>query len=57
MYICHRRQSFRKRNKIYDRSCEPNVGIIRGFWDHQDFRAPHICFFSSRKIQAKEEIW
>ncbi|KAL8562887.1 hypothetical protein ACOMHN_004579 [Nucella lapillus] len=36
--------------------CEPNLVPVKVFVDHQDLRFPRICFFSSRHINAYEEL-
>lgn len=43
-------------SRFINHLCEPNLIPVRVFMSHQDLRFPRIAFFSSRHIQAGEEI-
>ncbi|MEE6504984.1 hypothetical protein FKM82_005399 [Ascaphus truei] len=43
-------------SRFINHLCEPNLLPVRVFMSHQDLRFPRIGFFSSRTIQAGEEI-
>ncbi|XP_061459611.1 histone-lysine N-methyltransferase EHMT1 isoform X2 [Rhineura floridana] len=43
-------------SRFINHFCEPNLIAVRVFMSHQDLRFPRIAFFSSRPIQAGEEI-
>ncbi|XP_063172469.1 histone-lysine N-methyltransferase EHMT1 isoform X3 [Candoia aspera] len=43
-------------SRFINHFCEPNLIAVRVFMSHQDLRFPRIAFFSSRHIQAGEEI-
>ncbi|XP_075041868.1 histone-lysine N-methyltransferase EHMT1 isoform X2 [Mixophyes fleayi] len=43
-------------SRFINHLCEPNLLPVRVFMSHQDLRFPRIAFFSSRQIQAGEEI-
>ncbi|KAJ7308066.1 hypothetical protein JRQ81_008571 [Phrynocephalus forsythii] len=43
-------------SRFINHFCEPNLIAVRVFMSHQDLRFPRIAFFSSRNIQAGEEI-
>ncbi|XP_048368101.1 histone-lysine N-methyltransferase EHMT1 [Sphaerodactylus townsendi] len=43
-------------SRFINHLCEPNLIPVRVFMTHQDLRFPRIAFFSSRSIQAGEEI-
>uniref|UniRef100_A0A8D2LMF4 Euchromatic histone lysine methyltransferase 1 n=1 Tax=Varanus komodoensis TaxID=61221 RepID=A0A8D2LMF4_VARKO len=43
-------------SRFINHFCEPNLIAVRVFMSHQDLRFPRIAFFSSRDIQAGEEI-
>ncbi|XP_054853482.1 histone-lysine N-methyltransferase EHMT1 isoform X2 [Eublepharis macularius] len=43
-------------SRFINHLCEPNLIPVRVFMSHQDLRFPRIAFFSSRYIQAGEEI-
>ncbi|XP_034968657.1 histone-lysine N-methyltransferase EHMT1 isoform X5 [Zootoca vivipara] len=43
-------------SRFINHFCEPNLTAVRVFMSHQDLRFPRIAFFSTRNIQAGEEI-
>uniref|UniRef100_A0A670YSW5 [histone H3]-lysine(9) N-methyltransferase n=1 Tax=Pseudonaja textilis TaxID=8673 RepID=A0A670YSW5_PSETE len=43
-------------SRFINHFCEPNLIAVRVFMSHQDLRFPRIAFFSSRPIEAGEEI-
>ncbi|XP_013928456.1 PREDICTED: histone-lysine N-methyltransferase EHMT1-like [Thamnophis sirtalis] len=43
-------------SRFINHFCEPNLIAVRVFMSHQDLRFPRIAFFSSRHIEAGEEI-
>uniref|UniRef100_A0A8C5Q999 Euchromatic histone lysine methyltransferase 1 n=1 Tax=Leptobrachium leishanense TaxID=445787 RepID=A0A8C5Q999_9ANUR len=43
-------------SRFINHLCEPNLLPVRVFMSHQDLRFPRIAFFSSRQIDAGEEI-
>uniref|UniRef100_A0A8D0GIF1 [histone H3]-lysine(9) N-methyltransferase n=1 Tax=Sphenodon punctatus TaxID=8508 RepID=A0A8D0GIF1_SPHPU len=43
-------------SRFINHLCEPNLIPVRVFMSHQDLRFPRIAFFSSRHIEAGEEI-
>ncbi|XP_070614836.1 histone-lysine N-methyltransferase EHMT1 isoform X9 [Erythrolamprus reginae] len=43
-------------SRFINHFCEPNLIAVRVFMSHQDLRFPRIAFFSSRQIEAGEEI-
>ncbi|XP_053551684.1 histone-lysine N-methyltransferase EHMT1 isoform X2 [Bombina bombina] len=43
-------------SRFINHLCEPNLLPVRVFMSHQDLRFPRIAFFSSRQIQAGEQI-
>ncbi|XP_067327959.1 histone-lysine N-methyltransferase EHMT1 isoform X2 [Anolis sagrei] len=43
-------------SRFINHFCEPNLIAVRVFMSHQDLRFPRIAFFSSRHIQAGDEI-
>ncbi|XP_040505023.1 histone-lysine N-methyltransferase EHMT1 isoform X15 [Gallus gallus] len=43
-------------SRFINHLCEPNLIPVRVFMSHQDLRFPRIAFFSTRHIEAGEEI-
>ncbi|XP_074871306.1 histone-lysine N-methyltransferase EHMT1 isoform X2 [Carettochelys insculpta] len=43
-------------SRFINHLCEPNLIPVRVFMSHQDLRFPRIAFFSTRQIEAGEEI-
>ncbi|MBN3275930.1 EHMT1 methyltransferase, partial [Polyodon spathula] len=43
-------------SRFINHMCEPNIFPVRVFTSHQDLRFPRIAFFSSRHINAGEEL-
>ncbi|PKU28383.1 hypothetical protein llap_21313 [Limosa lapponica baueri] len=43
-------------SRFINHLCEPNLIPVRVFMSHQDLRFPRIAFFSTRRIEAGEEI-
>uniref|UniRef100_A0A8C0JCU9 [histone H3]-lysine(9) N-methyltransferase n=1 Tax=Chelonoidis abingdonii TaxID=106734 RepID=A0A8C0JCU9_CHEAB len=43
-------------SRFINHLCEPNLTPVRVFMSHQDLRFPRIAFFSTRQIEAGEEI-
>ncbi|RXM92773.1 Histone-lysine N-methyltransferase EHMT1 [Acipenser ruthenus] len=43
-------------SRFINHTCEPNIFPVRVFTSHQDLRFPRIAFFSSRHINAGEEL-
>ncbi|CAI5794360.1 histone-lysine N-methyltransferase EHMT1 isoform X1 [Podarcis lilfordi] len=43
-------------SRFINHFCEPNLTAVRVFMSHQDLRFPRIAFFSTKNIQAGEEI-
>ncbi|XP_044161792.1 histone-lysine N-methyltransferase EHMT1 isoform X6 [Bufo gargarizans] len=43
-------------SRFINHLCEPNLLPVRVFMSHQDLRFPRIAFFSSRQINAGEQI-
>uniref|UniRef100_A0A6P8SEV2 [histone H3]-lysine(9) N-methyltransferase n=1 Tax=Geotrypetes seraphini TaxID=260995 RepID=A0A6P8SEV2_GEOSA len=43
-------------SRFINHLCEPNLIPVRIFMSHQDLRFPRIAFFSSRKIEAGEQL-
>ncbi|KAM6244073.1 histone-lysine N-methyltransferase EHMT1 isoform 3-T3 [Porphyrio hochstetteri] len=43
-------------SRFINHFCEPNLIPVRVFMSHQDLRFPRIAFFSTRHIEAGEEI-
>ncbi|XP_033615117.1 histone-lysine N-methyltransferase EHMT1 isoform X6 [Fukomys damarensis] len=43
-------------SRFINHHCEPNLVPVRVFMSHQDLRFPRIAFFSTRLIQAGEQL-
>lgn len=43
-------------SRFINHLCEPNLIPIRVFVDHQDIRFPKLAYFTTRKINAYEEL-
>uniref|UniRef100_A0A6P5JXL5 [histone H3]-lysine(9) N-methyltransferase n=1 Tax=Phascolarctos cinereus TaxID=38626 RepID=A0A6P5JXL5_PHACI len=43
-------------SRFINHLCEPNLIPVRVFMSHQDLRFPRIAFFSTRQIEAGEEL-
>ncbi|NXS99889.1 EHMT1 methyltransferase, partial [Jacana jacana] len=43
-------------SRFINHLCEPNLIPVRVFMSHQDLRFPRIAFFSTRRIEAGEEL-
>ncbi|XP_053412555.1 histone-lysine N-methyltransferase EHMT1 isoform X5 [Nycticebus coucang] len=43
-------------SRFINHHCEPNLVPVRVFMSHQDLRFPRIAFFSTRPIQAGEQL-
>ncbi|XP_036863373.1 histone-lysine N-methyltransferase EHMT1 isoform X10 [Manis javanica] len=43
-------------SRFINHHCEPNLVPVRAFMSHQDLRFPRIAFFSTRLIEAGEQL-
>lgn len=43
-------------SRFINHHCEPNLVPVRVFMSHQDLRFPRIAFFSTRLIEAGEQL-
>lgn len=43
-------------SRFLNHHCEPNLVPVRVFMSHQDLRFPRIAFFSTRLIEAGEQL-
>ncbi|XP_075159350.1 histone-lysine N-methyltransferase G9a [Haematobia irritans] len=43
-------------SRFFNHSCEANIVPVRVFYEHQDYRFPKIAFFTSRDVEAGEEL-